>query len=108
MCARLRIDVPFGSPPSAIVPPPQSRLCKEARPSFEPLQACQTVLPGTFILHRSIRYANVPKRTNETPSRDDSQQAFDARYQGSRPLALARLTISLPALPDPYPYAFDF
>ncbi|GBH07179.1 Phosphoglycolate phosphatase [Pseudomonas syringae pv. actinidiae] len=68
MCARLRTDVPFGSPPSATVPPPQPRLCKEARPSFEPLQACQTVLPGTFILHRSIRYANVPKRTNETPS----------------------------------------
>jgi hypothetical protein len=29
------------------------------------------------------------------------QQTLDARYQGSRPLALARLTISLPASPDP-------
>ncbi|KPW73542.1 hypothetical protein ALQ65_102368 [Pseudomonas syringae pv. coriandricola] len=89
-----------------MVPPPQSRLRKEVRPSFQPLPAHQSVPPGTFILHRSIRYANVPKRTNETPSRDDSQQAFDARYQGSRPLALARLTISLPARPDPYLYAF--
>ncbi|ARA83186.1 hypothetical protein PLA107_002415 [Pseudomonas amygdali pv. lachrymans str. M301315] len=38
------------------------------RPSFQPLQAFQSVLPGTFILHRSVRYANVPKRTDETPS----------------------------------------
>lgn len=50
------------------MPPPESRLRKEARPSFEPLTAYQSVLPGTFILHRLIRYANVPKRTDETPS----------------------------------------
>jgi len=35
-------------------------------------------------------------------SRVDCQQTLDARYQGSRPLALARLTISLPAMPDLY------
>ncbi|PYD20925.1 hypothetical protein DND36_21525 [Pseudomonas savastanoi pv. glycinea] len=52
----------------AIVPLPETRLRKEVRPSFQPLQAFQSVLHGTFILHRSVRYANVPKRTDETPS----------------------------------------
>ncbi|TRN87482.1 hypothetical protein DT385_05060 [Pseudomonas syringae] len=64
----MRTDVPLGSPPSAIVPLPQSRLRKEARPSFQPLTAFQSAQPGTFILHRPIRYANVLKRTDETPS----------------------------------------
>ncbi|AVB16755.1 hypothetical protein PSCFBP2116_04978 [Pseudomonas syringae] len=59
---------PPGTPPLAIVPLPETRLRKEVRPSFQPLTAFQSAQPGTFILHRSVRYANVPKRTDETPS----------------------------------------
>jgi hypothetical protein len=58
-------------------------------------------------LRRLLAYATVPKRTNETLPRDDCQQTLDARYQGPRPLALARLTVSLPAWPDQSLYAFD-
>jgi hypothetical protein len=53
----------------------------------------------------SVRYC--AETYERDPPRDDCQQTLDARYQGPRPLALARLTLSLPALPDQYLYAFD-
>ena len=55
---------------------------------------------GDIAPYASVRYCAA------TYERDlscvDCQQTLDARYQGSRPLALARLTISPPALPDLY------
>jgi hypothetical protein len=57
---------------------------------------CEQVLTSA-VLHRTPTYANVPERKNETSSCVDRQQTLDARNQGSRPLALARLTDSNPA-----------
>jgi hypothetical protein len=61
---------------------------------------CSDIAP-----YPSVRYC--AETYERDPPRDDCQQTLDARYQGPRPLALARLTISPPALPDQYLYAFN-
>jgi hypothetical protein len=72
-----------------------------AKPEMPPKRV-QDLPPGHYDIapHAAVRYCAA------TYERDlscvDCQQLLDARYQGSRPLALARLTISLPALPDLY------